>query len=278
MTHQTPGRDTAGGLVVRLVFTDRHGHGVQAGGVGEGEVAEVGGPGGSSRAPYLSANMASHVGDDPQAVIANRRRVAALLGVPADQMTFMHPDHGRGVAVIGAAGLAPTGVAPGAEIRSVDALVTSTPGVGLAALAADCVPVLMAATDPAVVAAVHCGWRGLAVDVVGAALAAMATLGASPRGIRAWLGPAICGSCYPVPRERAQQVAEVAPEALGTAPDGQPTLDLRAGLVARLAAAAVASELVGGCTSCSEPFFSHRRDGLTGRQLGAITLVPAVAA
>lgn len=278
MTHQTQHPGTAGGVVVRLVFTDRHGQVGQSGGVGSGAVAGVGGPGGSSRAPYSSANQAAHVGDDPRAVLANRTRLAATLGVPASQMTYMHPEHGRGVAVIGPTGQAPTGVAPGAEILGVDALVSATPGVGLVALAADCVPVLLASSQPAVIAAVHCGWRGLEVDVVGAALAAMAQLGAGPAGIRAWLGPAICGNCYAVPRERAEQVAAVAPAAVGTAGDGQPSLDLRAGLCARLAAAQVACELVGGCTHCDDRLFSYRREGLTGRQAGAIALVPAVAA
>lgn len=278
MTHQMQLPGTAGGLAVHLVFTGRHGQVIQAGGVGIREGAGVGGPGGSSRAPYSSANQASHVGDDPQAVISNRSQLAGLLGVPADQMTYMHPDHGRGVAVIGAAGSWPSGVLPGSEIQEVDALVTTTPGVGLVALAADCVPVLLAADHPAVVAAVHCGWRGLAVDVVGAALESMAALGAPTPAIRAWVGPAICSNCYPVPKQRAEQLAAVAPAALAVARDGQPALDLRAGLAERLGAAGVQYEMVGGCTSCDDQFFSYRRDGLTGRQAGAIALVAQVAA
>jgi len=71
----------AGGVEARVLFTSR-------GGAASG---------GSSRSPYAWANLGSHVGDDPAAVVANRRALAEALGVPASAMTFMHPDHGRGV-------------------------------------------------------------------------------------------------------------------------------------------------------------------------------------
>jgi copper oxidase (laccase) domain-containing protein len=89
------------------------------------------------------------------------------------------------------------------------------------------------------------------------------------------LGPAICGSCYPVPAERAQEVARVRPEAVTTAADGQPALDLRAGLMARLSELGATSTLIGGCTAEDPDLYSHRRDGLTGRQGGAVAIVVA---
>jgi hypothetical protein len=250
-----------GGVEARMVLTGR-------GGTGGGATAS----GGSSRWPFAAANLGSHVGDDPDAVVANRTALAGALGVPAAAMTFMHPDHGRGVAVVEE----PTGVVPGAELRDVDALVTDRVGVGLVALAADCVPILLVDPPARVVAAVHCGWRGLALDVVGAAVDVMVALGATPSAVRALLGPAICGACYPVPPERAAALAPVCPEAITTAPDGQPAIDLRAGLAARLAQLGATAQAVGGCTA-EDPdgCFSHRRDGRTGRQGGAIALVAA---
>jgi YfiH family protein len=245
----------AGGVEARVLFTSR-------GGAASG---------GSSRSPYAWANLGSHVGDDPAAVVANRRELAEALGVPANSMTFMHPDHGRGVAVV----TQPTGVTPGAEVSSVDALVTATAGLGLVALAADCVPVVLVDPVAGVVAAVHCGWRGVAMDVVGAAVDAMVDLGARAQDVNAMLGPAICGSCYPVPAERAQEVALVRPEAVTTAPDGQPALDLRAGLAARLGELGATCTLIGGCTAEDHGLYSHRRDGLTGRQGGAVAIVAA---
>lgn len=244
-----------GGVEARVVFTDR------------GDAAS----GGSSRWPYAWANLASHVGDDPAAVVAARSTLAGALGVPASAMTFMHPDHGRGVAVVQSA----TGVAPGSEIRDVDALVTDRRGIGLVALAADCVPVILVEPQAALVSAVHCGWRGLVLDVVGAAVEALVGLGGSASAAQALLGPAICGRCYPVPSERAEQMRAARPEAVTVAPDGQPALDLRVGLQARLGELGVPSRLVGGCTAEDPHCYSHRRDGLTGRQGGAVALVAA---
>jgi hypothetical protein len=244
-----------GGVEARVVFT------------GRGDAAS----GGSSRWPYAWANLGSHVGDAPAAVIAARTALARSLGVPADAMTFMHPDHGRGVAVVAE----PTGVAPGAELRDVDALVTTRPGVALVALAADCVPVILVDGQVGIVSAVHCGWRGLVLDVVGAAVDRMRDLGAEPAGMVAHLGPAICGRCYAVPQERAEEVADLRPEAVTTARDGQPALDLRVGLVARLAELGVHSSLFGGCTAEDPGLYSHRRDGRTGRQAGAVVMVAA---
>jgi hypothetical protein len=243
----------SGGVEARVLFT------------GRGSMAS----GGSSRSPYAWANLASHVGDDPAAVGANRARLAGELGVPAAAMTFMHPDHGRGVAVVSE----PTGVEAGAEIQAVDALVTDRVGVGLVALSADCVPAILVAPESGVVAAVHCGWRGLVVDVVGAAVGQMRRLGAGE--IRAHLGPAICGECYPVPVGRVEEVRAVRPEAVGTASDGQPSVDVRRGVAARLAELDVAVTLVGGCTAQDPSLYSHRRDGRTGRQGGAVAIVAA---
>jgi hypothetical protein len=247
----------AGGVVARVVFT------------GRGDPSD----GQGSRDPYRWANLASHVGDDPEAVTRSRSRLAEGLGVAPDAMTFMHPDHGRGVAVVGA----PTGIAAGQEIRDVDALVTTRRGLGLVALSADCVPVILVERRAAIVAAVHCGWRGLVLDVVGAALDSVLERAGSPDSVVALLGPAICGACYAVPAERVAEVAEVRPEAVAVARDGQPAIDLRAGLGARLTQAGVAVRTIGGCTAEDPSLYSHRRDRLTGRQGGAVALVGVAA-
>ena len=239
-----------GGVEARVAFTGR-------------------GPGATSR--YGAANLGSHVGDDPAAVVGARRARASALGVDPTPLTFMHPDHGRGVAVV----TEPTGVLPGAELRDVDALVTRSPGIGLVALAADCVPTVLVEPEAGIAGVVHSGWKGVALDVVGAALEQVEALGGRAERVRAWLGPAICGACYPVPAERVATVAAVCPEAVSTASDGQPSLDLRAGLTAALRRRGVAElTLVGGCTAEDPGLYSHRRDGVTGRQGAAVVLRP----
>jgi len=221
--------------------------------------------GGVSAPPYDSFNLGGHVGDDPAAVSANRGRVARELGVAEDRLVWMTQVHGTGVAVVDGPQAGP--------VPDVDALVTATPGLVLCVLVADCVPVLL--TDPAagVVAAVHAGREGVRQGVVPAALAAMARLGARPENVTALLGPAVCGACYEVPAAMRAEVARVTPAAAVRTRKGTPGLELRAGLDELLRKAGV-PEVVHDprCTVEDRRLFSHRRDGVTGRQAGLVWL------
>ena len=135
-------------------------------------------------------------------------------------------------------------------------------------VAADCVPLLLADGEAGVVGVVHAGWRGVRSDVVGAALEAMVELGARAEQVRALVGPAICGSCYDVSRERFDEVVAVAPAAAAVATGGRPGLDLRAAVVSRLRGAGASVTLLGGCTFESPELYSFRRDPVTGRHGG----------
>jgi len=221
--------------------------------------------GGRSRGVYGTFNLSAGVGDDPVAVAANRARVAAELTVPAERLVWMAQVHGTGVAVVDGPQDGP--------VPDVDALVTATPGLVLCVLVADCVPVLLADPVAGVVAAVHAGREGVRTGVVPAALAAMARMGARPANISALLGPAVCGACYEVPAAMQAEVARVAPAAAVRTRKGTPGLDLRWGLAERLQAAGV-SEVVHDprCTVEDRRLFSHRRDGVTGRQAGLVWL------
>jgi YfiH family protein len=221
--------------------------------------------GGRSAQPYDSFNLGTHVGDDPDAVAANRARVARELRVAEDRLVWMTQVHGTGVAVVDGPQVGP--------VPDVDALVTASPGLVLCVLVADCVPVLLADPVARVVAAVHAGREGFRQGVVPAALAAMTRLGARPGNVTALLGPAVCGACYEVPDAMQADVARVAPAAAVRTRRGTPGLDLRAGLAERLRAAGVA-EVVHDprCTVEDPRLFSHRRDGVTGRQAGLVWL------
>ncbi|TFV87541.1 peptidoglycan editing factor PgeF [Blastococcus sp. CT_GayMR16] len=221
--------------------------------------------GGRSRSPYDSFNLGDHVGDDPADVAANRARVARELAVPEDRLVWMNQVHGTGVAVV-------TGPQDG-PVPATDALVTPTPGLVLCVLVADCVPVLLADHETGVVAAVHAGREGVRQGVVPAALSAMASLGARARHVTALLGPAVCGACYEVPEQMQADVARVAPSAAVPTRTGTPGLDLRAGVEEILRKAGI-PEVVQDprCTVEDRSLFSHRRDGVTGRQAGLVWL------
>ena len=223
----------------------------------------------SSSSPYDAFNVADHVGDDPDAVRAHRDALAAAVGVPGHRLVSMAPVHGNDVGEVGSPQTEP--------VPEVDALVTRVPGIALLTVAADCVPVMMGDSDAGVVAVVHAGWRGIRSDVVGTALTSMLELGAEPSRIRAVVGPAVCGLCYDVPRERYDEVVAVAPAAAAVAREGRWGLDLRAAAVDRLRRAGVAVSLHGGCTLEHSELYSYRRDHLTGRHGGVVALEPETA-
>jgi YfiH family protein len=206
-----------------------------------------------------------HVGDDPDDVAANRARLAAELAVPAERLVWMTQVHGTGVAIVEDADENP--------VADVDALVTATPGLVLCVLVADCVPVLLADPVAGVVAAVHAGREGVRRGVVPAALAAMTRLGARPGDVEALLGPAVCGLDYEVPAAMQAEVAQVAAAAAVRTRQGTPGLDLRAGIAEVLKAAGVRQVVHDPrCTVEDRRLFSHRRDGVTGRQAGVVWL------
>lgn len=221
--------------------------------------------GGRSASPYESFNLAVHVGDDPADVAANRERLARELGVPPEMLVWMTQVHGTGVAVVEDAAENP--------VVDVDALVTTAPGLVLCVLVADCVPVLLADPVAGVVAAVHAGREGVRRGVVPATLAAMTRLGSRPGDVEALLGPAVCGADYEVPQEMQAEVARMAPAAAVRTRRGTPGLDLRLGLAEVLRSAGVGQVVHDPRCTVEDPrLFSHRRDGVTGRQAGVIWL------
>ncbi|SHF33557.1 peptidoglycan editing factor PgeF [Streptoalloteichus hindustanus] len=219
--------------------------------------------GGASRPPYDTFNLGDHVGDDPAAVAANRRRLAEGVGLSPERLVWMEQVHGRTVTVVDGPLDRPA--------EATDALVTARPGLALVALVADCVPVLLGDPEAGVVAAVHAGRVGARVGVVPAALAAMRELGARNERIEVLLGPAVCGDCYEVPAAMRDDVEKHLPGSACRTRSGSPGLDLRAGLWRQLADAGVARiGLDPRCTVEDRSLFSHRREGTTGR-LAAVT-------
>lgn len=213
--------------------------------------------GGFSAAPYDTLNLSYDVGDDADVVTRNRKQLLDRVGIPA--AVWLRARHAADVAVVSE----PAGPPP-----EVDAIVTRSADVGLAALAADCALVVLADPRADVIAVVHCGRPGLLAGTLHAAVASMRGAGAAT--ISAAVGPAICGACYELPQVVADEVAAAVPAAAARSRSGGPAVDVGAGVVAQLAALDVdVVRHVGGCTREDPALFSYRRDGRTGRQ-GAI--------
>ena len=147
-----------------------------------------------------------------------------------------------------------------------DALVTAAPGLALAVVTADCVPVLMADARAGVIGAAHAGRVGAANGVVLRTLEAMLALGAHAADISVLLGPAVSGPNYEVPQHMADDVEARLPGSRTTTERGTPALDLRAGIARQLIDAGVSAiDIDPRCTVADEKLFSHRRGAPTGR-------------
>ena len=213
--------------------------------------------GGVSQAPYDSLNLADHVGDQAECVAENRRRLAEAL--PDDVLCWLNQVHGVS-AVEATPGLVP----------DADAHWTAARNLPLAVLTADCLPVVLMATDASCVGIAHAGWRGLASGVLESLLAAMP---AKPASMTAWLGPAISAAAYEVgPEVKAtfeQQCGEESGDCFqASRRQGHWMADLSALARLRLSRAGVSTITGGGRCTAGEPkhFFSHRREGpATGR-------------
>ncbi|MBB5208991.1 peptidoglycan editing factor PgeF [Chiayiivirga flava] len=230
---------------------------------------------GVSQAPFDAFNLGAACGDMPDAVAANRARLRQIAALPSAPR-WLRQMHGIDVLRFDGDAALREPADPLAPFGEADAAVTSTPGVVLAILTADCLPVLFAARDGSAIAAAHAGWRGLAAGVLEATVAAMRVPGGETI---AWIGPAAGAAAYEV----GDAVRDVFVAADGAAArrfvatrPGHWLMDL-AGLARdRLAALGIAQVSGGESCTLSDParFFSHRRDGRGGRMATLAWLQP----
>lgn len=213
--------------------------------------------GGVSKPPYDAFNLGDHVGDDPAAVAANRRRLARSTGLGDDGVRWMHQVHSDRVVEVDG---------PGPTVADADAMVTTTRRLALAVLSADCVPVLLADARAGVIGAVHAGRVGAQHGVVVRTVEAMVRLGAAVADVSVLLGPAVSGAKYEVPAAMADEVEAALPGSRTTTERGTPGLDIRAGLARQLRDLGVtAVDVDPRCTVSDPTLFSHRRGAPTGR-------------
>lgn len=210
-------------------------------------------PGGFSRAPYDSLNLAQHVGDDPVTVSRNRMLLAPFM--PSEPV-WLEQVHGIAVAN-----------ADAAACRVVaDASVARQRGSVCVVMTADCLPVLLCDEAGTVVGAAHAGWRGLCDGVIEATVQAM---GVAPHTLLAWLGPAISQRHFEVGAEvRAAFIARHAQAGEAFIPHGNKYLaDLYLLAHQRLHRLGIPRIYGGDHCTFAEPerFYSYRRDGATGR-------------
>jgi YfiH family protein len=230
--------------------------------------------GGVSEGIYASLNAGPGSRDDQSAIAENRRRIAGAFGLGADKLVSLHQVHSPRAVFVDAP-------FPGARPEA-DALVTTTPGLVLSALSADCGPVLFADPQARVIASAHAGWRGALSGVLEASVAAMVEAGARQSRIIAAIGPCIHQASYEVgPEFESEFLAGDSACARFFIPGAgdRRKFDLPGFCAARLEKLRLASVEILPCDTYSgaETLFSHRRgvhEGAPdyGRNCAAIAL------
>lgn len=237
--------------------------------------------GGVSSGIFESLNLGrlDTLGDDPEKVAENWRRFGAAVGI--DTARFVHGRQVHGNHVHIAAPEDAHGIRENSMLEA-DGYVTNIPGLPLAVFTADCTPLLMEDTAAGVIAAVHCGWRPTAADIMGEAVRAMSSLGAQPKNIRAAIGPSIRKCCFQTGPEVPAAMEALLGDAGALYADdpaapGKFRVDLPGVVARRLAQLGIPEEQIddlGACTMCApDTFWSHRRLGLQrGSQANIIML------
>jgi len=241
--------------------------------------------GGVSTGVYGRLNLGDHVGDDHEAVLENRRRLAAALGV--ERLTVGDQQHRDRVAVIGPelAGRGHDGDADARDaLPATDAMVTSLPGVALATIVADCAPVVLFDPVRRAIGVAHCGRRGTVLGTLPKTIAVLGeAFGSRPGDLAVGIGPAIGADSYEIGAAEADEVAAAFPGARDQETDGllRPTrpghwtFDLTGALRAQLRDAGVTKVHSMGIDTrtSTDDFFSDRAARPCGRFM-AVALLP----
>ena len=157
--------------------------------------------GGVSSGLYASLNGGVGSRDDKAAVVENRARMAAAIGVAAHNLMAPFQIHSAEALTID--------IPWGKDKRPrCDGLATATRGIGLGVTGADCGMILFADEGAQVIGACHAGWKGALTGILEATIVAMEKLGASRPAIRAVLGPAIAAQSYEVGPEFVERFVE----------------------------------------------------------------------
>ena len=236
--------------------------------------------GGVSKPPYDSANMGLHVGDDPVAVIENRRSFCSPIGIDSNDLVCAEQVHGNRIATVTESDRGSGAASASDALSGVDGLLTDVPALPLAVFTADCVPLLLYEPVKRVVGIAHAGWRGTAAGTARALVESLQEhFDGDPGSCRIVLGPSAGPCCYEVGDDVVTAFGEhghpVARVFSDDAP-GKPHLDLWEANTVQLERCGVPRGNVvwtKRCSVCSGAYFSCRRDGaVTGRNMSVIML------
>jgi polyphenol oxidase len=233
--------------------------------------------GGVSRPPYDTLNTGFHVGDEPAAVVENRRRLALALGYQDVDVIAGQQVHGSGVAVVDGTMRGRGACSDKTALPATDGLVCCEPGVVLMCHAADCTILFFYDAVQRIIGLAHAGWRGAVAGIGLSMIDAMKESGSKPENIHAALAPTIGPCCYRVGEDLAEQVPVRWRDRVLFGKLNQIYFDLPKLQHLLLSEAGIRDDKIlksNFCTCCSgDKFFSHRASGgHTGRMAAIISL------
>lgn len=141
---------------------------------------------GVSKAPFDSNNLGFHTGDNVDDVKINRLALTRSLSLPSSP-EWLNQTHSTECIIV-----------EEEKLRNADAAITRSKNKVLAIMTADCLPILLCNQQGTEIAAIHAGWKGLVNGIIENTLIKMHS---PPDKLLAWIGPAICQSCFEVGNE-----------------------------------------------------------------------------
>ena len=228
--------------------------------------------GGASRDDYKSLNMGFREGDEEFRVLQNWDRLATAFAIPMEQFLVVNQVHGDAIFVIKPHG----SYFSSREELDYDAIVTSRTNLAICIKTADCVPVFIVDKVKKVIAVVHAGWKGTALEISAKVIRLLQNQYRSgPADILAAIGPSIGRCCYEVDAATADSFRRQNNSQFFLHPGRNSNswfLDLAEANRLQLMEAGIPEsniEVAGYCTTCNQDmFFSHRGSGgITGRQI-----------
>ena len=240
--------------------------------------------GGVSQTPFNTFNLATHVGDDLQDVLANRKQLFDQACLPSEPV-WLDQQHTDIAIQLNQSSLytqTPDSLLStlSTQVPVADASWTLCPGLVSVVMTADCLPILITNQAGTIVSAIHAGWKGLAKGIVSKTLQSFPDeVQQSPEHLMAWIGPAISARQFEVGQDvydvfvhqnKANSIFFQSKSygAISSQKAPKKYLADLPGLVRNELNALGVSKVYGG-DLCSyeqvEDFFSYRRAGKTGR-------------
>ena len=215
--------------------------------------------GGVSPPPFDSLNVSTSSGDSLENVRKNLEIVKNTIG--AQEIFTVNQIHSNVIVPY----------IPNRTFEA-DGIFTDKSGVFIGIKTADCLPIALMDTKKKIVMAIHAGWRGTFLNIARRAMAIFRELGSNQKDILVTIGPHICGNCYEVKEDVASKFGD----RFITRRDNKLFLDLSKANQEQLASESVPKGNIKDLNICTferKDFFSYRRNGICGRNIGGIMLV-----